>query len=183
MYHVCVNMKLNCKNRPYINKIWHLIVVAKNTLEFFSTYKNLLYKYREDSRVSAWTLFPEVSVNEILLYDVWFAPFYLPWPPKLFIWLLIDCEDGFFGDNCESECQCGDNTVCDNVDGCQCADGYGDLDSDFACSDIDECADNENPCQGTSSCENTVGSYICDCGVGEKYDSSQSVCVGTFSRF
>jgi hypothetical protein len=45
------------------------------------------------------------------------------------------------------------------------------------CTDIDECAAVTNPCNGTSLCMNTPGSFACTCPTGYHYDGSD--CVDT----
>jgi hypothetical protein len=103
---------------------------------------------------------------------------------------IIECADGYHanadGDACEDNDECGDdnytnnchdgdNTVCNNTDGsfeCLCApelgDGYkmGGTKWSRECVDVDECKfGNINSCStnGLTECNNTVGSYTCDC--------------------
>lgn len=45
--------------------------------------------------------------------------------------------------------------------------------------DIDECGDNSNACQAHALCENTYGSYDCNCVTGFSEDGEQ--CIGKLS--
>lgn len=48
---------------------------------------------------------------------------------------------------------------------------------DFAFLDIDECMENLDNCQGDSLCENTQGSYNCNCNPGFEADA-MGICQG-----
>jgi len=90
---------------------------------------------------------------------------------------VIDCEEGMYGLNCAEVCACGANAECDNVEGCVCLEGYKDIDSDFACVDIDECTESASPpCPEDVTCDNTEGSYTCLCPTGQTYIGD--VCTG-----
>ena len=49
---------------------------------------------------------------------------------------------------------------------CLCPEGYELDDQGLVCHDINECADDENPCGEVGKCKNKVGTYTCDCPVG-----------------
>ncbi|XP_052777286.1 uncharacterized protein LOC128214704 isoform X2 [Mya arenaria] len=96
----------------------------------------------------------------------------------------MECEDGFYGDNCSLECSCSKQSTerCDPKSGtCICKNGWSGND----CSDdIDECK-NKTICQGTSVCLNTNGSYRCICDKGFIMDSAGicTVCrAGLFGK-
>uniref|UniRef100_K1QLB6 Fibrillin-1 n=1 Tax=Magallana gigas TaxID=29159 RepID=K1QLB6_MAGGI len=86
----------------------------------------------------------------------------------------IDCEKGKYGDNCALNCTCqAENTdVCDKVSGnCTCKKGW----KGSTCTvDIDEC-ENTTICQANSVCQNTNGSYSCNCDNG--YSLAAGKCV------
>ena len=49
--------------------------------------------------------------------------------------------------------------------------------------DVDECAENSNKCHGNAYCNNTVGSYRCQCPLGftadpGSQDINDPVCLG-----
>lgn len=89
----------------------------------------------------------------------------------------VDCEKGKYGDNCALNCTCqAENTdVCDKVSGnCTCKKGW----KGSTCTvDIDEC-ENTTICQANSVCQNTNGSYSCNCDNG--YSLAAGKCVGMF---
>ena len=74
-------------------------------------------------------------------------------------------------DFCDDEASCPDNSICESSNfTCTCTAGYSGACAnvgclDFTCDDIDECAENVNPC-GQSICVNTVGSFLCTCQAG-----------------
>ena len=43
---------------------------------------------------------------------------------------------------------------------CQCKDGFA-MNATMSCMDVDECL--TDPCDDSEICENTEGSYNCDC--------------------
>ena len=55
---------------------------------------------------------------------------------------------------------CGDHATCD-LGVCECDDGYALSGED--CVDVDECATDTDDCTDNAECENTVGSYRCNC--------------------
>ena len=65
--------------------------------------------------------------------------------------------------------------MCDSVEGCQCAQGYTGVDG-VDCLNIDECSQDENLCTGGRVCQDTDGSYECNCDTG--YELSNDVCQG-----
>ncbi|CAL1547133.1 unnamed protein product, partial [Lymnaea stagnalis] len=77
-----------------------------------------------------------------------------------------ECIDGKYGMNCNSSCSCerSNTKTCDNINGaCKCLPGWK---GDNCATDVDECADNSEPCQEHSHCVNTNGSYVCVCDDG-----------------
>ena len=103
------------------------------------------------------------------------------------------CNDGWESDSVEfdavctdiDECDadapthsCDENATCSNNDGsyyCLCNIGYYSAtnSSEAVCGDVDECngasadgATAEEDCADNTTCENTTGSYICNCNLG-----------------
>ncbi|XP_077862299.1 uncharacterized protein LOC100367189 [Saccoglossus kowalevskii] len=77
-----------------------------------------------------------------------------------------ECCKGWAGENCDIPLcnpHCEDGSVCVAPDTCSCPPGY-ELD-DGECEDIDECdTANDGGCE--HDCENTDGSYHCECDEG-----------------
>lgn len=44
--------------------------------------------------------------------------------------------------------------------------------------DTNECEAQESPCDSNQQCENTVGSYLCQCKLGFHQDTVTQACVG-----
>lgn len=44
--------------------------------------------------------------------------------------------------------------------------------------DINECTSGVSPCRGNQQCENTVGSYVCRCAVGYRFNVATQFCEG-----
>ena len=44
--------------------------------------------------------------------------------------------------------------------------------------DFDECAEGTHNCPGNSTCNNTVGSFKCDCNPGFNYSDTTNMCQG-----
>lgn len=83
------------------------------------------------------------------------------------------CLPGYYSPECQpcpggSALPCGGNASC--VDGsggdgsCVCNQGYTFVDG--ACVDLDECAQQPNPCGEHGDCGNREGSYVCGCDEG-----------------
>ena len=115
------------------------------------------------------------------------------------------CNDGWQSDSVEADAVCTDinecdagthscdiNAECSNNDGsyyCLCNIGYYSATNSSAavCGDVNECqsasADGLTPiesCADNTTCENTVGSYICYCDLGWESDNdgqTETVCV------
>ena len=49
----------------------------------------------------------------------------------------------------------------------------------IVCTDINECATNNGNC--AQNCSNTVGSYLCSCGVGYIINANNRTCTGELS--
>ena len=77
------------------------------------------------------------------------------------------CPQGNWGDNCTETCTCVEayTDTCNTVDGsCSCKSGWQDANCD---TDIDECANAAvHQCPGNSTCQNTLGSFFCQCNIG-----------------
>lgn len=73
------------------------------------------------------------------------------------------CADCTSVSLCTGTLSCSDafNSVCS-----QCAPGYVQLVAGAACTDIDECANNNGGCGANGTCTNTAGSYTCGCVTG-----------------
>ncbi|XP_070175366.1 fibrillin-3-like [Littorina saxatilis] len=80
--------------------------------------------------------------------------------------ICTECTPGRYGRDCNLTCDCqSENTEsCDNVDGtCTCKRGW----TGSTCSeDIDECSAENFTCPANTGCNNTVGSYVCQCHRG-----------------
>ncbi|XP_067686050.1 fibrillin-2-like [Haliotis asinina] len=106
---------------------------------------------------------------------------------------ICECENGFFrtafnscqacdanhwGKNCINRCMCGVNSVaCNSTNGeCTCRTGWK---GDTCNEDVNECMDNATICAGTpnSNCNNTVGSFICECNSGFQQNPTTKMCV------
>ncbi|KAK2175060.1 hypothetical protein NP493_751g01036 [Ridgeia piscesae] len=85
------------------------------------------------------------------------------------------CPTGTWGKDCLRDCNCRDSdTACNETTGCaECPGGFtgGDCHED-----IDECTVND-PCDGHSTCSNTIGTFKCVCHAGyTQYNAT--VCQG-----
>jgi fibulin 1/2 len=49
--------------------------------------------------------------------------------------------------------------------------------------DVNECTNDPNPCRGNQKCENTVGSYVCRCAVGYRFNTATQFCEGMSRHF
>ena len=89
--------------------------------------------------------------------------------------LFAACPTGTWGKDCLRDCNCRDSdTACNETTGCaECPGGFtgGDCRED-----IDECKVND-PCDGHSTCSNTIGTFKCVCHAGyTQYNAT--VCQG-----
>ena len=98
-----------------------------------------------------------------------------------------DCVSGYAFNNVTNTCddvnECADNPCgeggdvkCDNIDGsytCGCQDGFENY-SNGACSDIDECAAEQDPCDGAdnANCKNIEGDFECECASGFEHSGN-----------
>ena len=46
----------------------------------------------------------------------------------------------------------------------------GTTNATFGCLDVNECL--EDPCDSTATCQNTLGSFICECANSQYYDQN-----------
>src|SRR5688572_528745 len=91
--------------------------------------------------------------------------------------LLLACEPGYWGSNCENLCQCPSDK-CDRVIGCTSCLTPG-LTGPDCSEDINECnatTPSSAVCGLNGICNNTVGAYGCTCeqGYDRNLDSCQS---------
>ncbi|XP_053408702.1 uncharacterized protein LOC123559399 isoform X2 [Mercenaria mercenaria] len=76
------------------------------------------------------------------------------------------CEQGLFGVNCNDVCSCvsGNTELCNTVNGsCTCKAGW---EGNTCSQNIDECTQNTFTCPEKSTCQDTDGSYVCNCDTG-----------------
>ncbi|XP_067687865.1 uncharacterized protein [Haliotis asinina] len=83
----------------------------------------------------------------------------------------IACDDNHWGLNCSNECGCAPvgTLVCNKTTGCSCKNGWT---GDKCQNDINECS--TVTCQENSDCQNTPGSYRCNCRTG--YIANGNIC-------
>ncbi|KAG8286305.1 hypothetical protein J6590_062808 [Homalodisca vitripennis] len=55
--------------------------------------------------------------------------------------------------------------------------GFQYSDAYHRCIDVDECTEPESPCDSNQVCENTMGSYSCQCKSGFQLDSITQACI------
>ena len=83
-----------------------------------------------------------------------------------------------WGENCTQTCNCvtANTKTCYAITGvCNCVDGWG---GDSCDTDINECHSSAvHPCPGNSTCQNTNGSYYCQCNTGFLKDGN-GICQG-----
>uniref|UniRef100_A0A0N4ZX93 EGF-like domain-containing protein n=1 Tax=Parastrongyloides trichosuri TaxID=131310 RepID=A0A0N4ZX93_PARTI len=76
----------------------------------------------------------------------------------------LSCDEGFYGKDCKSKCNCADNIPCDTITGycanLECNKGFMGPDCQV---DVDECETGEHECHKAAYCTNKVGSYECHC--------------------
>ncbi len=93
-----------------------------------------------------------------------------------------ECPAGYFGDGftCRLLCQEGeDNCACStpgDPDTCECSEGF--IGEGSICVDRDECAEGIDNCSPLAVCNNTGGSFECECVVGTGDGLSCEACVG-----
>ncbi|XP_059148172.1 fibrillin-1-like [Physella acuta] len=104
------------------------------------------------------------------------------------------CKPGWTGSSCETdidEClntsYCPDiHESCFNLNGsveCRCIVGYHRINGSL-CKDIDECLDPLNRCNfSTTICNNTDGSYVCDCRPGHIDINDTATCKVNYKKF
>ncbi|KAH9523894.1 hypothetical protein Btru_047340 [Bulinus truncatus] len=74
------------------------------------------------------------------------------------------CENPRYGENCEQICQCNSRGTCDRVRGCVCNSQWTGVNCEI---DVNECTQ-PDVCPSGYVCENTIGSYRCQCPTGYK---------------
>jgi hypothetical protein len=75
-------------------------------------------------------------------------------------------------DECEND-DAGCAQLCNNTIGsfvCDCYSGYLLDEDEFACNDIDECAESLDDCHSDAFCTNTDGGFFCTCNTGYETD-------------
>ncbi|KAH9509816.1 hypothetical protein Btru_045275 [Bulinus truncatus] len=72
------------------------------------------------------------------------------------------CKSPYYGDNCNSTCECGLNGLCDPIKGCICQDGWT---GEYCTVDVNECS-NVTACPAGQICSNIYGRYQCNCPDG-----------------
>jgi hypothetical protein len=94
--------------------------------------------------------------------------------------IFLGCGQNTFGYECNSTCTCNGNTtqLCNTINGtCTCKAGWQ---GDTCSEDFDECAAGTFDCPENSTCDNTDGSYKCNCVPG--YVKTSGVCRGNNNR-
>ncbi|XP_077996753.1 uncharacterized protein LOC144450061 [Glandiceps talaboti] len=80
--------------------------------------------------------------------------------------LCVECENGFYGENCKHICSCENGGKCSNVDGsCQCLDGYYDNKCQKSCN-----------CDNDAKCNAVDGSCVCQSGYYGSLCESKCTC-------
>lgn len=95
--------------------------------------------------------------------------------------VILACDSGHFGLNCDQKCMCFDENTdhCDRTDGsCICKHGWSGL---LCETDIDECNGTSHVCQNESLCKNTNGSYECIICDNELKNGDQQECLCKFT--
>jgi hypothetical protein len=94
----------------------------------------------------------------------------------IMLFTFTECDIWKYGANCESVCSCDTTNTehCNPVTGlCRCKPGWkGTICKD----DVNEC-EIDNICQSNSMCNNTVGSFGCDCNTGY-IEANKGECSG-----
>ncbi|KAH9509815.1 hypothetical protein Btru_045273 [Bulinus truncatus] len=72
------------------------------------------------------------------------------------------CKSPYYGNNCNSTCECGLNGLCDPIRGCICQDGWT---GEKCTVDVNECS-NVTACPAGQICSNIYGRYQCNCPDG-----------------
>ena len=92
----------------------------------------------------------------------------------------VDCEQGKWGYECNETCAC----VQENTRSCSPVNGYCHCDTGWygqACeNDTDECLEGHSCNLANEVCQNTAGSYKCNCKEGFKRDGDE--CAGTINE-
>ena len=90
--------------------------------------------------------------------------------------VIVVCEDQFWGVNCSKTCACVEASGCDPVSGCLCDKGWR---GEHCDQDIDECQEDPDLCNDTmKECINEDGFFSCICTEGY-VTSANGTCEGT----
>ncbi|KAH9523886.1 hypothetical protein Btru_047324 [Bulinus truncatus] len=77
------------------------------------------------------------------------------------------CKSPYYGENCGNICQCNNRGTCDPVRGCVCNRQWTGVNCEI---DVNECTQ-PDVCLSGYICENTIGSYRCQCPTGYKLEN------------
>ncbi|KAH9523898.1 hypothetical protein Btru_047351 [Bulinus truncatus] len=77
------------------------------------------------------------------------------------------CKSPYYGENCGNICQCNNRGTCDPVRGCVCNRQWTGVNCEI---DVNECTQ-PDVCPSGYVCENTIGSYKCQCPTGYKLEN------------
>ncbi|KAH3803300.1 hypothetical protein DPMN_157004 [Dreissena polymorpha] len=91
--------------------------------------------------------------------------------------LVQQCEQGFYGPDCQHACQCkapGTHVCFPDTGECECHIGFH---GPLCANDLDECSTGPHNCSRDMMCYNTLGSYKCLCRVGMSFDNASGKCI------
>ena len=80
------------------------------------------------------------------------------------------------GNNCSSENRCEQNCVLLEGEVCSCDVGFSLAENNASCLDVNECNATLAICD--QLCNNTNGSFMCDCNEGYRLGPDERSCIG-----